>query len=176
MYYDRVALRPVLEAWRVAENIPPTREVTIKTEGEAGGALQAVHAPYDDHQLIEGKSNALCYEPLFGYRLEQYQLRGLRIGAIDAVGADGNLNLKNPACYVYPQANQCMPGEHFKVEEREAMLALANRGDPGLVVSSRRQTANVVGIVVLSLLAGFLLLYAAAVWRVSRRRGGGVAA
>jgi hypothetical protein len=30
---------------------------------------------------------------------------------------DGVLNIKNPACYVYPQANQCRPGDQFTVAQ-----------------------------------------------------------
>ena len=77
----------------------------------------------------------------------------------------GNLNMKNPACYVYPEANGCAPGDHFKAEQAQQMLALAEYRDPGLAVSDTRATANLVGIVtllaLLSALAAYLLLWAA---------------
>ena len=166
MYYDKVALAPVLAAWpSAADEIPPTREVAIKTETREDGTRRAAHAPYDDHLVIEGKSNALCYEPLFGYRLERYPFKALRPGPIDALDAQGNLNLKNPACYVYPEANECAPGDHFRDGQQDALQALAERGDPGLAVSKRREYANLVGVATLLLIGGFPLVSATAAAR-----------
>ena len=162
MYYDRVALAPVLQAWPSnADDIPKISQIAAKTERQPDGSRVPVHAPYDDHLLIEGKSNAQCYEPLFGYRLEQYRYPPLRPGAIDQADADGNLNLKNPACYVYPAENNCQPGDHFKASQRDAMLALVRYDDPGLAVSPARQAANWLGVLTLILLGGHLALYGA---------------
>ena len=162
MYYDKVALAPVLAAWpSAAGDVPPVTAVAIRQETAPDGSARAVHAPYDDHLLIEGKTNALCYEPLFGYRLEQYRLGSLRAGPIDAADAEGQLNLKNPACYVYPQENQCQPGDPFRAGQRQQMLALARHGDPGMAVSSARQAANWLGAGALLLLIGSLLVHAA---------------
>jgi hypothetical protein len=32
---------------------------------------------------------------------------------------NGFLNIKNPACYVFPKENSCAPGDHFKSRQRE---------------------------------------------------------
>ena len=45
-------------------------------------------------------------------------MRGLRGG--DVMDAhDGKLNLKNPACYVFPAANACKPGDQFDAADTE---------------------------------------------------------
>ncbi len=66
--------------------------------------------------LVRGMSQLACYEPLFGFRLERFPRGELRPGpALEARG--GRLNLKNPACYLYPAANGCEPGDAFRAEQ-----------------------------------------------------------
>lgn len=69
-----------------------------------------------------GISRLRCYEPMFGYRLEAFPIKTLHPGPVSDV-TDGRLNLKNPACYVFPKANNCEPGDQFKVDNK----AQANR-------------------------------------------------
>jgi hypothetical protein len=70
--------------------------------------------------MARGPSQLLCYQPMFGYGLERLRHGELRPGPALAELPDGTLNLKNPACYLYPEANGCAPGEHFRHEQREA--------------------------------------------------------
>lgn len=80
------------------------------------------HDLQSDDSLVLGASQRTCYQPLFGYRLEAFPIGALRAGpALDATPA--GLNLKNPACYVYPAANGCRPGDHFTAAERPAAEA-----------------------------------------------------
>lgn len=66
--------------------------------------------------LVRGMSQLACYEPLFGFRLERFPRGDLRPGSVlEARG--GRLNLKNPACYLYPEENACEPGDAFRVEQ-----------------------------------------------------------
>jgi hypothetical protein len=62
--------------------------------------------------MARGYSQLLCYQPMFGYGLERLRHGALRPGPALAELPDGTLNLKNPACYLYPEANGCVPGEH----------------------------------------------------------------
>jgi hypothetical protein len=71
-----------------------------------------------NNALTHGASQLLCYEPLFGYRLEKFPIKTLRPGSVFA-GQAGHLNLKNPVCYVYPLENACTPGDHFSIEQLE---------------------------------------------------------
>jgi hypothetical protein len=34
--------------------------------------------------------------------------------------SQGFLNVKNPACYLFPKENVCEPGDHFRVSEIDA--------------------------------------------------------
>jgi len=72
--------------------------------------------------LTEGYSQIFCYEPMFGWNLEFFPFKTIHSGP--ALSADqGVLNLKNPSCYLYPQENQCTPGDHFRTDQ----LAAASR-------------------------------------------------
>lgn len=65
-----------------------------------------------------GASQIKPYEPIFGYRLENFPLNPLSPGpAMQDIG--GVFNLKNPACYVFAEANSCLPGNHFLITQKE---------------------------------------------------------
>jgi hypothetical protein len=68
--------------------------------------------------MIDGASQLSCYQPMFGYRLERMPVGVLRPGPALAEAADGVLNVKNPACYVFPLENRCVPGDHFATAQR----------------------------------------------------------
>jgi hypothetical protein len=72
--------------------------------------------------MAAGKSQLFCYDPLFGYHLESFPQGTLHPGSVfdqTAAGAAGGtvLNIKNPACYVFPGANACKPGDAFPAAE-----------------------------------------------------------
>lgn len=68
--------------------------------------------------LIHNASQLFCYEPLLGYDLENFPQKSLHPGPV-MDEYEGNLNIKNPACYVWPAANSCEPGDHFKISQKE---------------------------------------------------------
>lgn len=72
--------------------------------------------------MIDGISQRYCYQPLLGYQLERFPVAPLRSGpVIDPARRD--INLKNPACYVFPAENSCKPGDHFKIAELDKAVA-----------------------------------------------------
>jgi hypothetical protein len=71
-----------------------------------------------------GTSVENCYQPIFGYRLEAFPRGPLKVGPID-VGPQEPFNLKNPACYVFPSENACVPGAQFSAVDRDRALAFA---------------------------------------------------
>ena len=75
--------------------------------------------------LARGESALLCYESIFGYRLEAFPRKTLHVGAV-MEERDGRLNIKNPVCYVFPRENGCTPGDHFGVGERAAADAFTH--------------------------------------------------
>jgi hypothetical protein len=67
---------------------------------------------FRNNSMIHGASQLFCYEPLFGYRLENFPVKTLHPGPV-LMEENGMLNIKNPACYVWPEENGCSPGDHF---------------------------------------------------------------
>ena len=138
---------------RSAETVPPITDIMPINAAQNSG-------------LAIGFSPVPCYQPMFGYRLETFPRKELRPGPALSVVADRTLNVKNPACYVFPEANACEPGDHFSIDQRdEAALFLSYRNFP----FERSTTQKIAGQVNLwTPLALLLLLAGAAV--VDRRR------
>jgi len=82
------------------------------------------------------------------------------------------LNLKNPACYVYPKANDCAPGDHFTEDQIPLVVDLLARKPVVFATSQRRHLADAAGIAGLVVCFGLVgaALAAAALARVQRRR------
>jgi hypothetical protein len=76
--------------------------------------------------FVTGASQMGCYESMFGFRLENFPVGDLAPGPI-ARDARGNFNLKNPACYVFPEENGCAPGDHFRADQGTAVDRFAAR-------------------------------------------------
>jgi hypothetical protein len=72
----------------------------------------------NNDMLTHNGSQLFCYEPLLGYHLECFPIKTLHPGPVLAENK-GVLNIKNPACYVWPEANSCEPGEHFTIDQLE---------------------------------------------------------
>jgi hypothetical protein len=109
--------------------------------------------------LVQGASQLACYNPLFGYRLESFPLRTLHPGLV-LDETDGRLNLKNPACYVYPEENQCQPGDHFTVAQREQAVRFAGYGGLSFEEPMRQRAADLITRATLAAVAVFLLVMA----------------
>jgi hypothetical protein len=107
--------------------------------------------------LTQGRSQLLCYEPLFGYRLEKFPVKTLRPGPVSAIH-EGYLNVKNPVCYVYPLENACEPGDHFSVEQPEVVAAFIAYKPMPFRLPAWQQVANVVNILAIAGIGGFLLV------------------
>lgn len=122
--------------------------------------------------LVEGSSTIHCYDPTFGYRLEHLPVRDMHLGPTDSIlgeGEDAHYNLKNPACYAFPGENQCTPGDHFKVSQKDLAREFASYRPFPFVMSSQQQGANQISLWSLCLLvlveAGFAVR-----WLLSLRR------
>jgi hypothetical protein len=90
-------------------------------------SIEAIGGPGDQRAgrndgLTRGVSQIACYQPLLGYRLEKFPREPLRPGPV--ITPIGNaINLKNPACYLYPQQNGCKPGDHFTIDSIDDAVA-----------------------------------------------------
>jgi hypothetical protein len=144
---------PILKAYedvksgRVRPNI-----ATIEMFVDRSGQIQT---PFDvNNALAGGNSPLFCYEPIFGYSLETFPLGLLRPGPALSSYDDRHLNLKNPACYVFPKANACMPGDHFLVSERHAASAFAGYRSFPFRVSAAQRLANDINVIALIIALG----------------------
>ncbi|MBI3793297.1 MAG: hypothetical protein HY280_01040 [Nitrospinae bacterium] len=107
---------PALTTAAFKQPAPPIQRIELSETGIGKNDL-----------LVHGASSMRCYSSMFGYRLEKMPFKTLHEGpALEA--ADGVLNVKNPACYVYPKENGCAPGDHFLASETDnASLFLARK-------------------------------------------------
>ena len=151
-YHSRI-YRPdtIVNAWQAAHAgaIPPR--------------IQYIDAYFDDNNqmrmpnnrndmIAAGGSQLACYNPIFGYRLERFPVKTLHQGPV-LEETNGLLNIKNPACYLYPVQNNCTPGDHFTVSQRKAAQAFANYKPYPFSFSTAQQIANWVTQATLALLA-----------------------
>jgi len=105
-------------AWHDAaatRHVPPVSEIAVLKD--EGGQIDKRSLLRQD-VMAAGKSQLFCYDSLFGYHLEGFPQGTLHPGSVferTAAGAGdgGGLNIKNPACYVFPGANACKPGDPF---------------------------------------------------------------
>jgi hypothetical protein len=94
-----------------------------------------------NNAVTAGYSQLFCYETVFGYRLERFPRKTLRPGSpLDA--RDGHLNLKNPACYVFPAENACEPGDHFTVDQQREAVAFLRFRPFSFEMSGTQRLAN----------------------------------
>lgn len=115
--------------------------------------------------IVLGVSQLRCYNPMFGYLLESFPMGSLHPGSALEI-SDGHLNLKNPACYVFPKENGCKPGEHFSDAEKEAAERLLGYRSYPFERSHRQKIADLISW--LSLLAWPLVIL---VGLIALRRG-----
>jgi hypothetical protein len=107
---------PIENAWRTAEatgQVPPVTDIAVLKD-QAGRIDRT--SLLRQNGMAQGQSQLFCYDPLFGYRLETFIQGTLHPGSVferTQTPAGPVLNLKNPACYVFPQANSCKPGDPF---------------------------------------------------------------
>jgi hypothetical protein len=93
---------------------------------KVGDRVNQALAPND--AMIEGISQRACYQPLFGYRLERFPAEPLNVGPVISLVGDRFINMKDPACYLFPAENGCKPGDHFSIDRaKDAVEFLSYR-------------------------------------------------
>ena len=159
----------IVNAWHAVHT--GTRRPRIQFIGSSADANDRddkVQRPvYGNDLLTVGESQFSCYQAVFGYRLEHFPVKTLHEGSV-LNEKDGLLNIKNPACYLYPKQNNCSPGDHFTVAQYEAAQAFANYKPFPFSFSAWQQIANRVTQATLVLLA---VLIAVALSKRILRRG-----
>lgn len=154
-YHDQY-YRPdtIVSAWQAAYT--GTTPPHIQYVGAYVDANNRIQMTGNGNDMIAAwGSQFACYNAVFGYQLEHFPVKALHPGPVLAE-TNGLLNIKNPACYTYPEQNNCVPGDHFTTAQREAAQTFANYKPYPFSFSPGQQVANRVTLVTLALLAVLL--------------------
>lgn len=127
-------------------------------------------AYYSNDVFIEGMSQLFPYEPMFGYRLEQYPKKSLRAGPVMSENSEGFLNFKNPASYVFPKENKCEPGDHFTKNQAESAEKLRTYHNFPFIVPPSQAFANYLTIISLSASMIYLIFYGFLIFKKNIRK------
>lgn len=85
-------------------------------------------------------SSAYCYQPLFGYNLEKFPNnnisfnkkvklspeRNLIIGELNNTNDKKKFNFFNPSCFLFPDENNCLPGDLFDKTKKKNLENFLN--------------------------------------------------
>jgi len=80
-----------------------------------------------------------CYQPVFGYGLEKLNVEKIAFNSKlilednsyllysdKLTEKNGHLMFFNPSCFLYPKENNCLPGDTFKISEKEKLIKFTN--------------------------------------------------
>jgi hypothetical protein len=116
---------PVLTAFESAKKNPLSRPA-IQFIGAFVDQNGNIQLPLNRQDLlVRGASQIACYVPIFGYQLEFFPFRTLRPGSIFDTTSEG-FNMKDPACFIFPNQNACTVGAHFATDRRADLERFAN--------------------------------------------------
>ncbi len=158
---------PIESAWHEAavKGVPPITQV----RGELH--TDAVQSYADrNNAMVDGMSEIECYQPMFGYRLEAFPVGDLQIGPILTPTAGGELNLKNPSCYLFPRENGCAPGDQFRADQQAALERFAAYRAFPFAQSALQTAADWINLI--ALVAAGLAVLVALAWRPRRAPAG----
>jgi hypothetical protein len=159
---------PVVDAFRNARSNPEFQP-SIQSIGAFIDENRNIVMPMNRNDLITiGSSQLACYMPIYGYRLESFPFGTLRVGSVFDE-TNGFLNVKNPACFVFPKENFCAAGDHFPASRKQdAASFLSYRAFP-FEKSTRQKIAGIISTIAL-IAAGLALLGSLALVVNARRR------
>lgn len=67
-----------------------------------------------------------CYNPTYGYFLDKISLQGIEIGNPLKEVSSGKLNIRNPACILYPEENHCALWDNFTLAQKNMADSFIN--------------------------------------------------
>jgi hypothetical protein len=110
--------------------------------------------------MLSGASEVLCYNPIYGYRLESLPGRE-RLTTGSATGGAGQSLILNPACLVHPTENSCQPGAGFNLSkpvDRQNAEQFVQRKPPTWIRTFWGDTAAVVSQLTFWILVATILM------------------
>ena len=122
--YDPAPVQASWHALKATGQMTPIDRLSVLTNAQGQRDMSIRRT----NQMTQGASSLFCYDPLFGYRLEGFRQGTLHAGPVTdrtRLVERTELNLKNPACYVFPGANGCVPGDTFTAAQSQAAADFA---------------------------------------------------
>lgn len=117
---------------------------------------QRLNPIFNNNLLVYKASSLFCYEAQFGYRLEDLPIKTLHAGSVLEENA-GVFNIKNPACYIWPEANNCEPGDHFKTDKKSDVLSFITYRPFDFKIPLFQKIANWINLLALVVVVLFFL-------------------
>ncbi len=114
----------------------------------------------DDILIGFGVSNIECYEALFGYKHEFFPQKNKLYPASIYALKEGYFNMTNPACYTFPNANSCKPGDNFTVYQHKELRNFASYKPFKFKLPIIQKIANKISFISLSWAILFLMYFA----------------
>ena len=112
-----------------------------------------------DEMMAFGLSQINCTESLFGYRHEEFKQKELlKVGEPVTQLTDDRFNMKNPACYVFPGENNCVPGDHFRADQKEELLSFISYKGYEFNMPKTQYISNWLSLITFLLCGGFLFV------------------
>jgi hypothetical protein len=133
---------------------------TITSLGVIRDSQGNILGPPDRNKtLATGMSQLLCYQPIFGYRLEAFPFGGIHPGEPHELVTLNRLNFKNPACMVYPEANDCTLGEEFHVDQAASLDQFLHYKRFPFALPARQYWVNTIALLTFAAVFVFVLVH-----------------
>ena len=122
--------------------------------------------------FIYKSSPLLCYNPIFGYNLENLPTKKLTFNNILKINDNlfnytGNpkainkneINFFNPSCFVFPNENNCSPGDLFKKNQIKELENFLNYKNFNFKLSKSQKIFNYLSVITLFLSIFYIIYY-----------------
>lgn len=150
--YDPASVEHAYRQVERGQAVPRIESLGVLTDDQG-----KILAPPDRNKtLANGMSQLLCYQPIFGYRLEKFPFGSIHPGDPLEESAPGRLNFKNPACMVYPEANACSLGDEFHLDQKDELVRLLRYEPYAFSLSNQQLRADSVAIAMFILILAYL--------------------
>jgi hypothetical protein len=104
--------------------------------------------------LIYRESNLNLYEPVFGFKLENFHPQ-VKPGSVWEI-IDGYYNLTDPTGYVYPALNHNKPFDRFRLEDKGTMELFVKHIQPAWKIPTYQLALDKLSLITLLLTASYL--------------------
>jgi hypothetical protein len=122
--------------------------------------------------FIYNFSPLFCYNPIFGYNLEKLPTKKFTFNSMVKINDNlfsykGNpkivnkngINFFNPSCFVFPNENNCIPGDLFKKNQSNELEKFLNYKNFTFNLSKSQKIFNYLSLIILFLSIIYILYY-----------------